>query len=105
MSKEDYILTIDELALQIHRVLKDLYPLLEISGGSIQKFLIRENTDFHFLAQKFALEIKLDSKQLIENIYLELMVEYEKNWHDRVFFKILKDKNRVSFERVNRDNK
>ena len=32
MKEKEYILTVDELALQIHRVMKDLYPSHEISG-------------------------------------------------------------------------
>lgn len=104
MSDKKYILTIDELALQIHRVLKELYPSYEISGDNVRKFLIGDNSDFHFFAQKFASEFRLDSDKLIENIYLELMVEQEKNWHDRVFFKILKDNEKITFEGIVQEN-
>ena len=104
MSDKEYILTIDELALQIHRVLRDLYPSIEISGDKIRKFIILDNLNFHFLAQMFASEYKFDSDQLIKEIYLELMVEYEKNWHDRVFFKILKDNEKISFEMIEMEN-
>ncbi|MCP4703818.1 MAG: hypothetical protein GY865_04335 [candidate division Zixibacteria bacterium] len=100
MDDNEYKLTKNELSIQIHRVLKDLYPTLEISGDNIQKFIIKEKLDFHFFAQMLAIEIKLDSSRLIDDIYLELMVEYEKNWHDRVFFRILKDKKKISFKKV-----
>ena len=103
MSDRDYILTIDELALQIHRILKDLYPLLIISGDDIRKFIKEKNSDFLFFAQEFAVEFKLDSDRLTEKIYLELMVEYEKNWHDRVFFKILRDNENIFFNMVKQD--
>jgi len=103
MSSKDYILTIDELSIQIHRVIKDIYQSSEISGDDIRKFLIKDNFDIYFQAEEFAANFKLDSNLLIEKIYLELMVEYEKNWHDRVFFKILKDNKKISFKWIKQD--
>ncbi len=103
MSDRDYILTIDDLALQIHRVLKDLYPSFIISGDDIRKFIKEKNSDLLFFAQKFAVEFKLDSDRLTEKIYLELMVEYEKNWHDRVFFRILRDNENIFFNKIKQD--
>ncbi len=105
MTNKDYILTIDELPMQIHRVLKDINPSFEISGKDIRKFLISDNLGIHFPVNDFAKEFNLDSEWLIEKIYLELMVEYEKNWHDRVFFRILKDKNKILFEWIKQENK
>jgi len=100
MKEKDYILTIDELSMQIHRVLKDIYRSFVISGKDIRKFLTSDDLSIHFLVKEFAKEYNLDSERLIEKIYLELMVEQEKNWHDRVFFKILKDNNKISFESI-----
>lgn len=105
MSEKEYTLTVDELALQIHRVLKDLYPSLEISGDDIWRFFVSKKRDIKFFAENFAIEFKIDAIELIEKIYMELMVEFEKNWHDRVFFKILKDNEKISFERIMQDRK
>lgn len=104
MNDQKYILTIDELTLQIHRVLRDLFPSNEISGDKIRKFLVKKDSGFDFLAQIFAKEFKFDSDKLIKEIYLELMVEHEKNWHDRVFFKILKDNEKISFKMIEQEN-
>jgi len=103
MKEKEYILTVDELALQIHRVLKDLYPSHEISGDDVRRFFVSNKPDIQFLAQKFASEFKIDGIELIEKIYMELMVEFEKNWHDRVFFKILRDNEKILFERITQD--
>jgi len=105
MDRRDYILTIDELALQIHRILKDICQSLIISGDDIRRFLKEKNSDFQFLARGFAVEYELDADMIVENIYLELMVEYEKNWHDRVFFRILRDDEKISFSRIEKGNK
>ncbi len=100
MRDNGYILTIDELSMQIHRVLKDIHQSFEISGIDIRRFLMLDNLKIHFLVKEFAKEYNLDSEWLIEKIYVELMVEQEKNWHDRVFFKILKDNKKISFKSI-----
>jgi hypothetical protein len=103
MSDSGYKLTKSEIAGQIHRTLKDIYPSLSISGPSVAAKIVRSGrpgSDIKFLAGEFALENGINMKELIDRLYIELQIEYEKNWHDRVFFGIFKGKESLYFRIV-----
>jgi len=103
MKEFDYKLTVSEVAGQIHRVVKDLYPSLEISGEAVSSKIVktgRDGSDLKFLAREFAEENKIDYVDMLSRLYIELQVEYEKNWHDRVFFGIFKDNESLYFRIV-----
>lgn len=103
MSDFSYKLTKSEIASQIHRTLKDIYPSLDISGESVAAKIVKSNragSDIQFLAREFAFENGIDLQDLIDRLYLELQIEHEKNWHDRVFFGIFKGKESLHFRIV-----
>ena len=46
----------------------------------------------------------LQVMKFIEEIFIDLQIEFEKNWHDRVYFRILKDNKQITFEQVDGTN-
>lgn len=103
MTPTDYILTSDELVQQIHRVVKDIYPTLSFSGDDVSGYInnISDNkAGLRFNAYEFSKRYNIPPEEFIEKVYIELMVEYEKNWHDRIYFKILKDDRAIYFEAI-----
>jgi len=103
MTPANYILTSDELAQQIHRVIKDIYPTLSLSGDDVSGYITSKSDDragLEFNAYEFSKEYNMPPEEFIEKVYIELQVEYEKNWHDRIYFRILKDARAISFETI-----
>ena len=103
MTPTDYILTSDELAQQIHRVIKDIFPTLSLSGDDVSGYITNISADrpgLKFRAYEFSKKYNIAPEEFIEKVYIELQVEYEKNWHDRVYFKILKDAPAIYFEAI-----
>ena len=100
MVAREYILSEDEIALQIHRILSDLYVAVDFGDNDVRKFVVRSpalKAEISFRAADFAGMIGIDASELIDKLYMEIMVEYEKNWHDRTFFRILKAKDSIRF--------
>ncbi|HDL03732.1 MAG TPA: hypothetical protein ENH25_06335 [candidate division Zixibacteria bacterium] len=81
----------DEISRQIHYILGELYPDLKISSDAIRDLVVETAPDgagVKFDAAAFAEHAGIDKNELTADLFKELGVEYEKNWHDKLFFGI-----------------
>jgi len=93
MKEKGPFYSINEFARQIHRILKESYPDNTVTGEEVRKYITADNSSglvLKYEANIFAGKFGFKTKDLINKIFTELMIEYEKNWHDRTFFRILK---------------
>ncbi len=98
----------EEIVRQVHHTIKDLCPECEIDGAAVDDFMIDKNGDdstLVFEAARFADRFNLDSSRLIDDLYRELGIEYEKNLHDRFLFSLLRNDKAIYFEQVSRVDK
>ncbi len=103
MSLKKYKLTINEIALTIHRALCDIFPDCGIDGQKVRELVIRPGNgsgNLVFRAEELAAKYGLETSELIDRLMLELNIEYEKNWHDRAFFHIIRDDKAICFQAV-----
>nr|MBN2278010.1 hypothetical protein [candidate division Zixibacteria bacterium] len=86
------ILSKSELARQIHYVLKETYPGLEFDPeiiiGLITESGTGEGEELQFGAGELARIMNMDLGKVIEQVYRGLGIDFEKNWHDKVLFKM-----------------
>jgi len=93
----------DEIARQIHLTLKQLYPENEFDPALIHRMVARtgpEGTGFMFPAREFASASSMETDTFIDDLYRELGIEFEKNWHDKSFFTMIKDNDSIIFKVV-----
>jgi hypothetical protein len=79
----------------------EIIPEHEIDGAGIRKMIKTEkpdNSKIIFEAGNFARFNGIEDARFIENLYRELSIESEKNWHDTVFFEILIGKETIAFQ-------
>jgi hypothetical protein len=99
-----YELSIDEVALAVHRALCDIYPDRGINGKRVRELIFRSDDgsgNLVFKAHELAVDYRLETAELTDRLMLELNIEYEKNWHDRAFFHIIQDEKTICFRAVN----
>ncbi|UCD17745.1 MAG: hypothetical protein JSV44_02250 [Candidatus Zixiibacteriota bacterium] len=98
----------EEVARQIHRALREVYPDCKIGGSDVVRLVAETTPDggkITFLAAQLAAELNLDPKALIADIFRELGVEYEKNLHDKFLFEMKCDNEKIHFESIDRAGK
>lgn len=96
----------DEIARQIHLVLRELYPDKNLLANVIHKMIIETNPDgagFRFPANEFAEYNDIDELNLAGRLHKELGVEFEKNLHDKFFFAMTEDAGSISFKMIDGD--
>lgn len=93
----------DEIARQIHFTLRQLYPEKEFDSSLIHRMIVMTDlnaTRFVFPADHFASVSSLQTDTFVDDLYRELGIEFEKNWHDKSFFTMTKRDNTIIFEAV-----
>lgn len=94
----NYKLTVKELTVQVHHVLRDLYPDTALDPSAISGFITEDDNRLIFEAGKVALRFGLDKTETVKKIYRELGVEFEKNLHDKYYFKMTAEDDNLIFE-------
>ena len=105
MADIKFILEKDDLARQIHFILRELYPGVRIDSGLVHELVVETapgGAAFRFNTAAFAEKAGLDKKQLMAGLYRELGVEFEKNWHDKSYFEIKQMGDSIEFGLLNR---
>ncbi|MEW5922592.1 MAG: hypothetical protein AB1746_01250 [Candidatus Zixiibacteriota bacterium] len=105
MADIKFILEKDELARQIHFILRELYPDINIDPKLVHGLVVETapgGAGFRFDSALFAEKANLDKKQLTAGLYRELGVEFEKNWHDKSYFEIKQVGDSIEFRLLNR---
>ena len=99
-----YRLTKDELAMQIHQTLREIYPGQLILTEDILKALIENDSGIIFNAAELAAVNNIDPDEFIQKIYIELGIEFEKNLHDKTYFMMTKDNDSLYFKILDDEN-
>jgi hypothetical protein len=92
-----YKLTKEELTRQIHQTLRELYSDVIITSDDIKDKIHVTKDGITFLCSDFASEMNFNSAELIQNLYIELGIEFEKNLHDKYYFMMTKDDESLHF--------
>lgn len=104
MAKIKFKLEKDEVARQIHFILRELYPDLSIDPQLVHELVVEtvpEGAGFRFETARFAERTGLEKKHLAAGLYRELGVEFEKNWHDKSYFEIKMVGESIDFQLLN----
>ena len=91
----------DEIAREIHMALRELYPNKDFSAEAIHRMLKETASDgmgFRFAANEYAQINGLGESGFVDKLYKELGIEFEKNWHDKSFFEMTRDKDSISLK-------
>jgi hypothetical protein len=101
MPKDNFKLTRDDIARQIHFSIRELYPKQILDGNIIHKMIIEsgaEGTGLIFPAGSFAEVNGFEPKKFISDLFRTLNLEMEKNLHDKFLFEILVDDDSIYFK-------
>ena len=99
-----YSIQREEVARQVHHVIREIYRNYEFDGDSIIRNIVSDNEDdrsFVFNARQFAEEYDIEPEGFIDNLCRELGIEYEKNLHDRFLFSMSHDESAIYFKQIN----
>ena len=103
MSFSGFRLDREEIARQIHLVIREIYPDQEVDGNLIHKMIQEAGTEgdkMIFPAGEFGEVTGMAGTDFARQVYLELGVEYEKNLHDKFYFTIRREEGNIIFETV-----
>jgi hypothetical protein len=81
----------EEIAREIHHLLKESFPDKDIDGGSIGEFITNNENGkngFTFNIRGYCEKSGLEPVTTIERLMYGLEVELEKNLHDKILFGI-----------------
>lgn len=91
----------EEIARQIHYVVKEIYPERQFDADLIYEMLVEEKAvtqTIVFFAERFAEVNGLDRIEFSVSLYRELGVEFEKNLHDKFFFTMSREEGNIVFQ-------
>lgn len=91
----------EEIARQIHYVLREIYPERQFDAGRIYDMLSEEASPIQkivFPAEKFAEVNGMDGAEFTASLFRELGVEFEKNLHDKFFFTMRREQGKIIFQ-------
>lgn len=94
----EYKLSKEELARQIHQALREAYPDVAVISEDIKDNLHETKDGITFLCNNFAAAINFNPVELIQKLYIELGIEFEKNLHDKYYFMMTKDDESLHFK-------
>jgi hypothetical protein len=103
-----YKLHREEVARQVHYVIREIYREFDFDGDSVLKHIVCEKNDenaFVFSARRFADEYGIEIIGFIESVNRELGIEYEKNLHDRFLFSMSHDESAIYFRQISGNEK
>jgi len=106
MNAERFQLSRDELARQLHQAAREAYPDYRLEGKLIHAILIEQmpaGSGFVFPAREYALNNNISPEEFLARLYHELSIEYEKNLHDKFFFKMHRDDDCIYFSLIETD--
>ncbi len=95
-----YILTKEELVVQIHHTLRELFPDRIFSPNEIKNSLVADDSGITFMVPDFARINDMETADIIQKLYIELGIEFEKNLHDKFYFVMTKDNESLHFKTV-----
>ncbi|SYZ73251.1 hypothetical protein TRIP_C21369 [Candidatus Zixiibacteriota bacterium] len=101
MSRENFKLSRDDIARQIHYAIRELHPDHQLDGNIVHKMIIEsgdKGTALIFPAGNFAEINGFEPKKFVRDLYRTLNLEMEKNLHDKFLFEILVDDNFIHFK-------
>jgi hypothetical protein len=107
MANDKFVLSRDEIAREVHRALKELYPEQKLEGNIIHKMLIEihpAGTGFMFPIRDYAFINNLDQKEFLLRLFRELSIESEKNLHDKFLFEMSLDDHCIYFKMINKES-
>jgi len=96
----EYKLTKEELVVQIHHTLRELFPDRLFSPDEIMNNLIIDSSGITFMVPDFARINDMETADVIQKLYIELGIEFEKNLHDKFYFVMTKDNESLHFKTV-----
>ncbi|MEP0827055.1 MAG: hypothetical protein HRF51_00900 [bacterium] len=91
----------EEIARQIHYVLREIYPERQFDANRIYDMVVEEaspNRKLVFPADKFAEVSGMDGTEFTASLFRELGVEFEKNLHDKFFFTMRREQGKLIFQ-------
>ncbi len=91
----------EEIARQIHYVIREIYPERQFDADLIYEMLVEGKAATQkiiFLAERFAEVNGLDKIEFSDSLYRELGVEFEKNLHDKFFFTMSREEGNIVFQ-------
>ncbi len=94
----------EEIAREIHHLLREEYPDRNIDGATIADFvgeLATEKSGLVFNVRGFCEKTGLDPEQTAKQIMFGLEVELEKNLHDKILFSIALNGDKIEFYNEN----
>jgi hypothetical protein len=103
MDEKIFRLSRDEIAREIHRAIKEIYPEQSLEGNIIHKMLIEMTpvgSGYIFPIKDYAGVNNLNPKEFLGKLFRELSVESEKNLHDKFLFEMSLDDNCIYFKTI-----
>lgn len=90
----------EEIAREIHHLLRENYPGRQIDGVALTEFImesVKDGTTLVFNAGDFCKRAGLRPEQTIKKLMYDLEVELEKNLHDKVLFSVKLTEDKIEF--------
>lgn len=84
----EYILSREDLVRQIHRAIREQDHDLSIDPEKIEAATRDTETGYIFRGGDFVDKCGIDDKNFVNKIQRELGVEFEKNLHDKFYFRM-----------------
>ena len=94
----EYKLTINELTVQLHHILAELYPNVSYGAADIKNCIVESDKKLILSVEKLGLLTEVSVEDMTSRLYRELGIEYEKNLHDKFYFEMRRDGNRIIFD-------
>ena len=92
---EKYNLTIEELTVQVHRHLREINTEVNFNPKDIRDCMTADRGRITFDTSHLN---RLYNVNMTEPLFKELGIEYEKNLHDKYYFKMYRETSNIIFE-------